>query len=205
MKALFLLLTFVFQVALAETTENPVTAMGPSTVVESAIPVASTESTKPEKVQAESEIPLNIEAKKEAVTKEGFAGKLISSLVVILLLGGGILYLVRKYSIPRNNSVHAQIKILSQHHFGPKRSLALIRVAGESMLIGITDNQINLVKSLSLLDEDVPEDVPKSFSNTLSQKTEVEDEPPVASEEDFAISGIKDIVHKKLRGMRSFQ
>lgn len=150
---------------------------------------------------AESEIPLNLEVAKKSATSDNLASKVVYSLGLLLLLAGGLFLLVKKFSVPKNAGAPTQIKLVSQHHFGPKRSLALIRVAGESMLIGVTDQQINLVKSLSLLDEDVPDEVPQNFSKTLKTKTEVTN----ADEEDFAISGIKDVVQRKLRGMRNFQ
>ena len=156
------------------------------------------------KTPAETEIPLNLESPKKAAASEGMAGKVIYSLAILALLAGGAFYLLRKYSMPKNAKTQAQIKVLSQHHFGPKKSLALVRVAGESILIGITDQNINLVKSLSLLDEDIPEDVPKTFSKTLKEQVDV-DASSTTQEEDFAISGIKDIVHRRLKSMRNFQ
>ncbi len=156
------------------------------------------------KTPAETEIPLNLESPKKVAASEGMVGKVIYSLAILALLAGGAFYLLRKYSMPKNAKTQAQIKVLSQHHFGPKKSLALVRVAGESILIGITDQNINLVKSLSLLDEDIPEDVPKTFSKTLNEQVEV-DAGSTTQEEEFAISGIKDIVHRRLKSMRNFQ
>ncbi len=153
---------------------------------------------------AETEIPLNLESPKKAAASEGMIGKVIYSLAILALLAGGAFYFLRKYSMPKNAKTQVQIKVLSQHHFGPKKSLALVRVAGESILIGITDQNINLVKSLSLLDEDIPEEMPKTFSKTLNEQVEV-DAHSTTQEEDFAISGIKDIVHRRLKSMRNFQ
>ncbi len=165
------------------------------------IPATETEAIK---APAETEIPLNLESPKKAVASEGMVGKVIYSLAILALLAGGGFYFLRKYSMPKNAKTQAQIKVLSQHHFGPKKSLALVRVAGESILIGITDQNINLVKSLSLLDEDIPEEMPKTFSKTLNEQVQ-SDESTTTQEEDFAISGIKDIVHRRLKSMRNFQ
>ncbi len=155
------------------------------------------------KAQSESEIPLNLEAEKKSASSEGVAGRVFYSVAILLILGGGLFYFVKRYSIPKTSKSQAQIKVLSQHFFGPKKSVALIRIAGESMLIGITDNQINLVKSLSLLDEEVPEEVPQNFSRTLETKTDLEPQVKAADDEEFAISGIRDIVQRKLQGMRN--
>ena len=164
-------------------------------------PTAETEAIK---TPAETEIPLNLESPKKAAASEGMVGKVIYSLAILALLAGGAFYFLRKYSMPKNAKTQAQIKVLSQHHFGPKKSLALVRVAGESILIGITDQNINLVKSLSLLDEDIPDEMPKTFSKTLNEQVQSE-EGSTTQEEDFAISGIKDIVHRRLKSMRNFQ
>ncbi len=89
-----------------------------------------------------------------------------------------------------------------------------MRVAGESILIGITDHNISMIKSLSLLDDEVPEEAPKSFGHVLgdfheeektSSKKRSAKESELDSDEEFAIRGIKDIVSKRLKGMRSFQ
>ncbi len=77
------------------------------------------------------------------------------------------------------------------------------------MLIGMTDHNINMIKSLSLLDEDVPEEINHSFQ-TVFQKTEVQaqsnSQAQVAKNEepeDFSISGIRDFVSTRLKNMRS--
>ena len=92
---------------------------------------------------------------------------------------------------------------MTQHFLGPRKSLAIIRVAGETMLIGVTDHNISMIKSLSLLDEDEMDniDVSKSFGDVLKTKST---ETPVAVEddEDFAFAQIKDKISDKIKGMR---
>jgi flagellar protein FliO/FliZ len=213
MKAVFFFLILVAQLlmaskAMAETVTNGVNE-AENVALFPAEKAAAIE-TKTTKAPAETEIPLNLETNKKATTSEGMAGKIIYSIAILLILGGGLIYMVRRYSLPKNSKTQTQIKVLSQHHFGPKRSLALVRVAGESILIGITDQNINLVKSLSMLDEEIPEEVPQNFEKTLKQKNQEEPGLMQASaemspEEDFAITGIKDIVHRRLKTMRNFQ
>ena len=213
MKTILLALILVFKITPIFAAEealksvyHPSTEIEATTASDTDVVKNNSEEIKAVKAPAETEIPLNLEAPKKAAASEGIMGKVIYSIAILTLLAGGIFYFLRKYSMPKNSKMPTQIKVLSQHHFGPKRSLALVRVAGESILIGITDQNINLIKSLSLLDEDIPEEMPKSFSKTL--KDQSEDEVTVAStsqEEDFAISGIKDIVHRRLKSMRNFQ
>lgn len=88
------------------------------------------------------------------------------------------------------------------------------------MLIGVTDSNISMIKSLSLIDDEVPADLPQNFSDTLQIKDDgvtntramAKTAPAGASakatsvedlEEEFSFSGIKDSVSKKLKSMRS--
>lgn len=202
MKQIFLLICICSQMALAQGVAGTETVNSPSTeefttALETPTPVPV------EKVQAESEIPLNYNEQKKSASSDGIAGKVIYSLAILMMLAGGLFYFLKRYSIPKTSKSQTQIKILSQHYFGPKKSVALIRVAGESILIGVTDNQINLVKSMSLLDEDVPEEVPQNFSKTLKSKASDDELGATETGEEFAISGIRDIVQRKLQGMRN--
>ncbi|MDG0815419.1 FliO/MopB family protein [Bdellovibrio svalbardensis] len=172
----------------------------------------------------ESEIPLNLEGNKKA-SAEGGGFRILLTLSLLGVVGTGAFIFLRKYSVPKDRKHQTQIKVLQQHYLGPKKSLAIVRVAGESILIGVTDHNISMIKSLSLLDDEVPEEAPKSFGNVLGgfgknnsasfdENDEVADEAPRSTkrtakeldgDEEFAISGIKDIVSKRLKGMRSFQ
>jgi flagellar protein FliO/FliZ len=40
-------------------------------------------------------------------------------------------------------------------------------VAGESLLIGVTENNINLIKALALIDDEVPAHLPNHFDGAL--------------------------------------
>lgn len=152
--------------------------------------------------KTEAEIPLNLENDKSKTSGSDMHARILTSFLMLLVLGAGGFFFIRKYRHPRNSKIHSQIKILTQHYLGPKKSLAIVRVAGESILIGVTDHNISMLKSLSLLDEDLPEEMPEKFNTVLSKKTKEE-----ASEdevEEFSISGVKDVVKLKLKNMRSF-
>jgi flagellar protein FliO/FliZ len=145
------------------------------------------------------------------------------TLSILGVVGTGAFIFLRKYSVPKEKKHQTQIKVLQQHYLGPKKSLAIVRVAGESILVGITDHNISMIKSLSLLDDEVPEEAPKSFGKVMGKMEQADfseddnaDEPAARvsfksrakemdADEEFAISGIKDIVSKRLKGMRSFQ
>jgi flagellar protein FliO/FliZ len=157
----------------------------------------------------ESEIPVNLESAKKGGTSDSPWMRMFFGLVVVGILAAGATFYVRKMKRTKSTSSPAtEIKVLTQHHLGPKKSLAIIRVAGESILVGITDQNINLLKSLSLLDEDIPEQVPTTFKSVFN---EGQDSPSqvqakaTEAEDEFSISGIKDVVTARLKNMRTFQ
>ena len=199
---------------------NPASEEG-AAVTAGATEAASTTAVPKIDTRKESEIPLNLEGKKKASEDSSSLFRIVMSLAVLGVVGTGAFIFLRKYSVPKASKHQTQIKVLQQHYLGPKKSLAIVRVAGESILIGITDNNINMLKSLSLLDDEIPEEAPQSFGKILGSNAasfdedeEQQEEAPVRrrakskdldSDEEFAISGIKDIVSKRLKGMRSFQ
>ena len=77
-----------------------------------------------------------------------------------------------------------KIKMITQFHLGPKKTLAVVRVAGESLLLGITESQIQLIKTLSLLDEDLPEVATENFQEALHQQTNMAHKNSSASDLD---------------------
>jgi flagellar protein FliO/FliZ len=166
-------------------------------------------------VRSEAEIPLNLDANKKAATEGSSVFRILFTLSILGLVGAGAYVFLRKYSVPKAMKHQTQIKVLQQHYLGPKKSLAIVRVAGESILIGVTEHNISMIKPLSLLDDEIPEEAPESFGRVLgSQRPQADfDEPrgeerktkTLDADEEFAISGIKDIVSKRLKGMRSLQ
>lgn len=157
---------------------------------------------KPE-VKKESEIPLKLNEGKKASEQESPLMRLLVSALMMGLLGAGAFYLIRKRTIPSQLRHQTQIKVLQQHYLGPKKSLAIVRVAGESILIGITDQNITHLKSLSLLDDEIPAEVPQRF-DTVVQGME-QDVDFEGDGEDFTFGGIKDAVSRKLRNMRNIE
>jgi flagellar protein FliO/FliZ len=164
----------------------------------------STESSGPVKL-AENEIPLNITEKKTPISAESGLSRVFLSLGILLVAGIGMYFYMKKFMKPRSNS-NQQIKVLTQHYLGPKKSLAIIRVAGESVLIGITDHNISMIKSLALLDEEIPEFSEKDFSLALEKtNNRMQSDRKDMDLEDFSMKGIRDIVSKKLSNMRTLE
>lgn len=204
---LMISLQAVAQEKAAETAHNPpaeLTAEMPAAATTE--PVTAAAAPEDTKNLKETEIPVQLETAKKAGAPESTLLRFLMSFGIIAVLGGAAYFLIRKYRYSNPKAEATQIKILSQHYLGPKKSLAIVRVAGESILIGVTDHNISMIKSLSLLDEDIPEEVPKDFTSVFAKKTRAE--APVEDPEnrdEFAISGIRDFVSKRMKNMRSLE
>jgi flagellar protein FliO/FliZ len=180
----------------------------------------------------EDEIPLSLEATKKAGAGETTYFRIIMVVALLGILACGTFIFVRRaktQNIKRNKN---EIKILAQHYLGPKKSLAVVRVAGESILVGITDAHINMIKTLSLMDDELPEVTSQNFqseldermnedvvhttqhqsaqskqkSATYNRKSQINtraNNPQEEEMDEFSIKGIKDLVSSKLKNMRS--
>ena len=147
--------------------------------------------------QDEGSIPLRLNTEKSARSDADHLRKLILSLAILFVgVGLTVFYLKRGLRNRPPTGSDRSIRILASHYLGPKRSLALVSVAGETMLIGITDQNINLIKNLALLEEEVPAQVPKDFKTSLASVQDPE------MEEEFAMAGLREVVAKKLKQMR---
>jgi flagellar protein FliO/FliZ len=133
------------------------------------------------------------------------------SLILALGVFGAVVYGFRRWPGSKKITQRAKmIEVLNQHHLGPKKSLAIIRVAGETVLVGITDQNITLLKNLSLLDDDVPAEAKEArfilkneeagkFQKTLSSKVSAR---PESREEDFSMQGLKEFIGDRLKNMK---
>ncbi|MGE0761699.1 MAG: FliO/MopB family protein [Bdellovibrionales bacterium] len=163
--------------------------------------------------QSEDQIPVLTKVDKLASKSADPMTRLVMSMGILLAVTAG-LYLFARFWAKRKTGLtqHHQIKVLTQYGLGPKKSLAIIRVAGESILIGITDHNISMIKSLALLDEDLPMEVPQQFSQELDHQVQdhVEFKAPLQAsaqaageKEDFSFGSVRDMVASRLREMRS--
>lgn len=155
---------------------------------------------------SEDQIPLKIESQIKTADSNANSTKMVLSFGVVAAMLAVAYYFIQKYNrsdkFPGKSNM--QIKVLSQHYLGPKKSLAIVRVAGESILIGVTDQNINMIKALSLLDDELPQVLPKDFETALTDKNE-QDFNSENSDDEFSFSGLKTTVSQKLKSMRSFQ
>ena len=166
--------------------------------------VAAAKDTRPE-----SEIPVFASATTEKKTAGAGIERLVITLFVVCVVLGAALFGIKRWSINRKGQASSptKIQILTQHHLGPKKSLAIIQVAGEAILIGITDQNISMLKTLALIDDEVPGLVPKNFSDELDSDDhagraaqEGYDPEPDDQVENFAMKGlgeVRDLVNTK--------
>jgi flagellar protein FliO/FliZ len=139
-------------------------------------------------------------------------GRMLLSLAITLSVFGGLAFAYKKWPGAKKTIGRAKmIEVLNQHHLGPKKSIAVIRVAGEAVLIGVTDNSITLLKNLSLLDDDVPQETKEAtfalkndeaykFEKTLGAKTQA----PIR-EDEFSMQGLKAIIGDRLKNMKEIR
>lgn len=149
-------------------------------------PAKSAEKTpEPAKAQSEESMPIAVKDKRPESEIPVFADKaevkkaagsslerLVITLFVICALLAAALFGLKRWAARRgkNVSTPTKINVLTQHHLGPKKSLAIIQVAGEAILIGITDQNISMLKTLALIDDEVPDLVPKNFADELDNE-----------------------------------
>lgn len=117
---------------------------------------------------AESEIPVALSKKKVQEKESNLWLRLLWSLGVLAMMAGALILFGRKFSKQKlkvGGSV--KIEVMAQHSLGPKKHLTVISVAGEALLIGVTDHRISLIKSLALIDDELPELKATSFQSEL--------------------------------------
>lgn len=105
---------------------------------------------------SESEILLpSINATAAAEASSSLA-PVIAVVFVVLLVAAMVWLLLKRGNrlIPLKKSPF-QMKVLNHLPLGPKKYLTVVEVAGETLLLGVTDYSVNLIKSIALLDEDL--------------------------------------------------
>lgn len=162
--------------ALTEATESMVSEpvhKTPTPVTDEGNKEISTQESDDSSRKKESEIPVFREAHARAEKPQSMWGRLLMSLVVVAAVAGGLIFATRRWAKSKNAiGGQAKVKISHQLHLGPKKSVALIEVAGEHLLIGVTDNNINLLKTLSIINDEIPEQVPHNFEDVLQEDFE---------------------------------
>jgi len=159
----------------------------------------------------ENQIPVLTGAKDPKKASGGGMTRIFISLgVLAAALLAAIFGLKRIGNRGAEKNKNTRIKVLTQHALGPKKSLAIVQVAGESILIGVTDQNISMLKSLALIDDEFPEEMPREFNHALDDfdgdTASSRARGAIAEHDDFAVQGlseIRDKVSTRLRSMKN--
>lgn len=134
-------------------------------------PSAVTAAAKPE-----SEIPVVLPSRVPATEAGSAFWRVVASLALVSAVGAGIYIFSRRWSRSRDQGGNkARIEVMHQLHLGPRKSVCLIRVSGEAVLIGVTDHNVSLIKPVTLIDDEMEHAAAKDFNNFLEDEFSVHD------------------------------
>ena len=124
----------------------------------------------------ESEIPVQLTAATKTKDTSGIFWRLAASMGFLAVVAAVLYFATRRWARPRDSKPKgARIEMMHQFHMGPRRSIALIRVAGETLLVGVTDHNINMLKPVTLIDDELEGLMKKDFNNFLEDEFSIED------------------------------
>ena len=125
----------------------------------------------------ESEIPIFTKSEKVEKSESSLLWRLGASMAMLILVGGALIYGTKRYSRTKSTTAgKVRIEVLHKHQLTPKNSLALVRVAGEAILIGCSDHSVNMLKTITLIDDELEGLLGgKDFNGFLEDDFKIED------------------------------
>lgn len=128
--------------------------------------------------KAESEIPLQMKNKDSKSAAAPSVWRMLMGLGAAGLVLLSFVVIGKKVNAKRLGAQFNKdsITIVSQKFLGPKRNLTLVRVTGEYLLLGVTDHNISLIKTLSVIDDEIPDLTPNDFGATVKNLTKKSDQ-----------------------------
>jgi len=93
--------------------------------------------------------------------------KLVISLVVIIGLIYGSIFLLRKISNRTLPQANQWVKVIGRSYLTPKQSLYIVKMGQKFAVLGVGDSSINLIKELTPEEAEslnVPTDKPREFA-----------------------------------------
>lgn len=124
----------------------------------------------------ESEIPVFMTTAKSEKSDSNILWRLVASIGLIVVVAAGFVYAGKRWTRHKDKGGRkARIEIMHQLHLGPRRSVALLRISGETMLVGITDHSVNMLKSVTLIDDELEDIATKDFNGFLEEEFSIED------------------------------
>ncbi|HYA86424.1 MAG TPA: flagellar biosynthetic protein FliO [Nitrospirota bacterium] len=79
---------------------------------------------------------------------------------VALILVSGLIFLLGLF-IKKKQDKSSLMKVMGYQSLGPKKGMAMVKVGQEVLLLGVTTNDVKLLKTLNCLDEETGH--PRSF------------------------------------------
>jgi flagellar biogenesis protein FliO len=148
---------------------------------------------------ADNAVPLELSSKANTRGPLSFTYMaVVAGFLAVMGIGG--IFVVRQWSTGKAaGKSRARINVVAQHSLGNKRSLMIVHVAGESLLLGVTDQNISLIKGLSLIDDEVPEALPSSFGRAMRDAVSPETDDFAAGQ----LGELRGLVSGKLKGLRN--
>ncbi len=105
--------------------------------------------------------------------------KMIAALAVVLAMVFLLLYGVRKLASRRIGAGSTKrIQVLESHYMGVKKSVALVRVPGKILVLGLCQDRINLLDTL----DDAPPDAAAPPADTVDHDAPVPFGPLLAGQ-----------------------
>lgn len=154
----------------------------------------------------------------------GGFGKVFLNLILVLGLIGGVAWGFRKFVLKKGLALGAQnnlIRPISSYSLSPGRSLSIVRIGDEVLVLGVTNSNISLITSLGpdsgidkFLEPKKTTTSKKSFDGVLTKELErfgmddfsdvTEAEKPNTSVVGRAIEslGVRDLIRDKVRGFK---
>lgn len=80
----------------------------------------------------------------------GVMGRMLVLVVIILAVGGVVLFLIRRY-LPRTrpSKPGRRIELLESSMLGPGKAIHLFRVGGQELLLGVTKDRISMLAEIT--------------------------------------------------------
>lgn len=77
--------------------------------------------------------------------------KMLTTLVVVIGLMIGAMVLMKKYfyQSPGTSESSDMIHVISSYYLGPKKSIMLVEVLGQIILLGVSDHQMSMLTTLT--------------------------------------------------------
>ncbi|MGZ3722955.1 MAG: FliO/MopB family protein [Bdellovibrionales bacterium] len=129
-----------------------------------------------QEAKKESEIPVFAKSEKVAKSESSLLWRLFGSMAVLCIVAAGLIFVTKRWTKAKTTGGEkVRIEVLHRYQLSPKNSLALIRVAGEAILIGCTDQSVNMLKTVTLIDDELEGLLGKDFNGFLEDDFKIED------------------------------